>query len=168
MKKINLVIILILITIGAGIFLFFNKNKNANLYTNSNIINTSSFIQEDNKYVFYVTSESCQICEELKDYVNQEVNDFFIKNDIPFYMNDISYGDNKEEFIKGPLYNATKTYADLPVPVTDYVQVKSTPTIIYVENNNIIYEGIGIQDEESDKLGVKDVIALIKERVQNE
>ena len=168
MKKSGLIIFLLIVTILGFLFLNFNKNKNANLYTNSNIIKTSSFIQNDDRYVFYVSSESCSICEELKDDVNKEVNDFFVKNEIPFYLNDITSEIEKENFIKGPLYNATKTYADLPLNVTEYVQVKSTPTIIYVENNKIIYEGIGIQDDDSDKLGVKEVISLIKERIENE
>ena len=168
MKKGGIIFFLLIVTILGFIFFNFNKNKNSNLYTNSNVIKTSSFIQNEERYVFYISSESCNTCEELKDDVNKEVNDFFVKKEIPFYLNDITSETEKENFINGPLYNATNTYADLPVNVTEYVQVKSTPTIIYVENNKIIYEGIGIQNENSDKLGVKEVISLIKERVENE
>ena len=111
-------------------------DSGSTLYTDDEISQTTTLIQDKDEYLVYVSSSACGACTSIEG----QMYDFGLENKEKFYLIDATKFENIEKFTA-----STNENPKFPMAVTDDIKISGTPSLFHIKDGEIIEMLVGAQ-----------------------
>ncbi len=147
--------ILLLALLGLIALLWVSDAKAFELYTDQEQARYDEVLSSDTDTVYYYYQDSCHFCASIKDQISDFAQITNEKDDIDFKMVDLGVEENQVAWYDWQThyekYGEESTIEDNPdyiskpseIKKIDDIKITGTPTMIYVQDGQVIEFGVG-------------------------